>query len=82
MAREEIVQHIQAELQRDTTPSSGREIDGTVCHHCGIVIETGDEGTDDYVAHRVPSHGESGSKFAFYCGPDCFQEAMDELFDV
>jgi len=83
MGREEIIQHIQAEAREETNASAAtEEINETICHHCGVVIETGDSSTDEYVAHRVPSHGERGSEFAFYCGPDCFQAAMDALFDV
>jgi len=83
MGRQEIIQHIEDELsgQSDGT-TEPEEITEAVCQRCGLVIETEGATPDDYVVHSVPSHGESGRSFVFYCGPDCFQDAMDDLFDV
>lgn len=83
MGRQEIVQHIEAELSgRSDEPTDPPEITEALCQHCGVVIETEGQQPDDYVVHSIPSHGESGRSFVFYCGPDCFQNAMDELLDV
>ena len=83
MGRQEIIQHIEDELSgRSDDTTEPQEITEAVCQRCGLVIETEGSTPDDYVVHSVPSHGDSGRSFVFYCGPDCFQDGMDDLFDV
>lgn len=83
MGRQEIVEHIEAELSdRLDEPTSSSEITEALCQHCGHMIEEEGQQPDDYVVHRIPSHGESGRSYVLYCGPDCFQDAMDELLNV
>jgi len=83
MGRQEIVEHIEAELSgRSDEATSSSEITEALCQHCGLMIEAEGQQPDDYVVHSIPSHGESGRSFVFYCGPDCFQDAMDELLNV
>jgi hypothetical protein len=83
MGRQQITEHIEAELSgRSTEGTEPQEVTDVLCQHCGIGIETEGQRPDDYVVHSVPSHGGSGQSFVFYCGPTCFQDAMDELLDV
>lgn len=83
MGRQQITKHIADELSSNPTETTGsQEITGVFCQHCGCEIETEGQHPDDYVVHSIPSHGGSGQAFVFYCGPACFQNAMNELLDV
>jgi hypothetical protein len=83
MGREELIKHIETELSgKSDKTTEPQEITDALCQHCGVIIETEGSEPDDYVVHSIPSHGESGRSFVFYCGPDCFQNAIDELLDV
>jgi hypothetical protein len=83
MGRQELIEHIEAELSgRSDGTTEPQEITDPLCQRCGVPIEAEGSKPDDYVVHSIPAHGESGRSFVFYCGPDCFQDAMDELLDV
>jgi hypothetical protein len=83
MGRQQITEHIEAELSgRSTEATEPQETTDVLCQYCGIGIETEGQRPDDYVVHSIPSHGESGRNFVLYCSPACFQEAMGELLDV
>lgn len=71
------------ELNGKTDDSPETDIKSTICQHCGSTISTekGVAGNNsDYVVHRIPGHGEDTIHSVFYCGPSCFNNAMDDLF--
>lgn len=83
MGRQELINHIEAELSDSSDETAKpQEITEPLCQQCGCIIETDGNTPDDYVVHSIPSHGDSGRSFVFYCGPECFQDSMDDLLDV
>lgn len=84
MGRQAITEHIRQELHEHSTtnPDKTNSTDAVLCQQCGTPIESDDQCQDDYIVHRVPSHGETEMHSVFYCGPSCFQDAMTSLFDV
>jgi hypothetical protein len=82
MGRQELIQQIETELRGQSPETrSNQSISDTLCQHCGSTIVS-DDTHGDYVVHRIPAHGTDDMRTAFYCGPTCFQDAMDDLFDV
>lgn len=86
MGRQEIIDHIETELNRDTTQTTEKDTQLLLCQHCGQQIGPESDSelpeNDDYVIHRVPTHGKSKMNSVFYCSPDCFDEAMTALFSI
>lgn len=86
MSREDLIEHIVSGM-RDPGVDNNNLDDRTttICQNCGIQIMNENESEiselDDYVIHRVPEHGEHEMCSVFYCGPNCFQNSMDQLFD-
>jgi hypothetical protein len=84
MGRQDIINHIESEIDRDSNGEQEEFNDPALCQHCGVQIISSDDTApakkDDYVVHRVPTHGESKMNTVFYCSPSCFNEAMSELF--
>lgn len=83
MGRDKIIQHIENELsgRSDNSELKGGD-DEAFCQYCGSTINVDGKEPDDFVVHSVPSHGGSSRNFVFYCGPTCFQEAIEELLQV
>lgn len=84
MGRQDIIDHIEAELGGDTEYSAKDMPQPTLCQQCGMEIAAA-SGTvpadhGDYVVHRVPTQGESDLQSVFYCSSSCFTESMEELF--
>lgn len=84
MGRQDIIEHIEAELNRDTEYNTEDVPQPTLCQQCGMEIAPA-SGTvalehGDYVVHRVPTQGESERKSVFYCSSSCFTESMEALF--
>lgn len=86
MGRQDIIEHIETEMHRDTAATKEENTRPLLCQHCGQQIgPEADDGLpehEDYVIHRVPTHGESKMNSVFYCSPDCLDEAMTALFSV
>lgn len=86
MSREDLVDHIVSEMNRaGATTDVAESPDSVLCQNCGAQIihestsETGE--LTDYVVHRVPEHGTNEMSSVFYCGSDCFQRSIKDLFD-
>jgi hypothetical protein len=83
MGRQEIVHHIESELDSETSKSQpGNQSNSTLCQQCGIPIEPESEPPSDYIIHRVPSNNEPKMNSVFYCGRSCFEDSMKNLFDT
>lgn len=87
MTKEDLINHIVAEMHsHESNGGSSGSPDDVLCQNCGLQIthervsRGGD--LDDYVIHRVPTHGGQEISSVFYCGPNCLKESMDRLFDL
>lgn len=84
MGRQEIIDHIEAELNQNTVSDSEDPPQPILCQHCGSEIappnDTIPSEHGDYVVHRIPDQGDSKIRSVFYCEPSCFSEAMTVLF--
>lgn len=87
MGREDLINHIDREMRRETNRSSQTDETAVFCQHCGTQIADGNTDTQttltsDYIVHRIPEHGGQKIKSVFYCGRSCFNEAMSDLLSV
>lgn len=84
MGRQDIIDHIEAELDPNTECDTEDQSQPTLCQQCGmeIIPATGAMPSEhgDYVVHRVPGRGEGKMRSIFYCSPSCFTKAMTALF--
>ena len=83
MGRQDLIEHIEAEIESETNWTDEEQPKPVFCENCGEVIVGANEvasAKQDYVIHRVPSPDDSGMQNAFYCGPSCLDSHMAELF--
>lgn len=85
MGRQEIIDHIEAELNQNTTSDFQKPPQPILCQFCGSEIASANSSMSehgDYVVHRIPDQGSSQMRSVFYRGPSCFSEAMADLFSA
>ena len=83
MSRQDLINHIEAELETETDWTREEQPEPVICEYCGKTIaEVGEKPSlqTDYVIHRVPSQDRSEMQNAFYCSVSCLDDHMDELF--
>jgi hypothetical protein len=83
MGRQDLINHIEAELDTGSDIESEKGSRPALCQNCGHEIVSEDEKNSqqgDYIVHRIPAHGESRMNTVFYCSVSCFKRDMAEMF--